>query len=100
MSGFPADSPIESSSVDVPSAELPPTDLSPAQIDLPERLAKHTVRYADHRSVNWDDLTPMMRHYVEMKEQYPHALVLYRVGDFFETFFRMPLPLPASWNWC
>ncbi|PSR18517.1 DNA mismatch repair protein MutS [filamentous cyanobacterium CCP3] len=55
---------------------------------IPERLAKHTVRYADHRSVNWDDLTPMMRHYVEMKEQYPHALVLYRVGDFFETFFQ------------
>lgn len=88
MSGSPADSPIESSSVDTPSAELPPTDLSPAQLDLPERLAKHTVRYADHRAVNWDDLTPMMRHYVEMKEQYPHALVLYRVGDFFETFFQ------------
>ena len=59
-----------------------------SQPPIPERLAKHTVRYADHRSVNWDDLTPMMRHYVEMKEQYPHALVLYRVGDFFETFFQ------------
>ncbi|MEA5449025.1 DNA mismatch repair protein MutS [Leptolyngbya sp. CCNP1308] len=58
------------------------------QPPIPERLAKHTVRYADHHSVNWDDLTPMMRHYVEMKEQYPHALVLYRVGDFFETFFQ------------
>ncbi|WP_375539696.1 DNA mismatch repair protein MutS [Oscillatoria sp. FACHB-1407] len=30
----------------------------------------------------------MMRHYVEMKDQYPHALLLYRVGDFFETFFQ------------
>ncbi|MBD1876900.1 DNA mismatch repair protein MutS [Nodosilinea sp. FACHB-131] len=59
-----------------------------SQPPIPERLAKHTVRYADHQSVNWDDLTPMMRHYVEMKEQYPHALVLYRVGDFFETFFQ------------
>ncbi|MDX2214407.1 MAG: DNA mismatch repair protein MutS [Oculatellaceae cyanobacterium bins.114] len=56
--------------------------------DLPERLVKHAVRYADHRAVNWDDLTPMMRHYVEVKEQYPHALLLYRVGDFFETFFQ------------
>jgi DNA mismatch repair protein MutS len=56
--------------------------------DLPERLVKHTVRYADHRSVNWEHLTPMMRHYVEMKEQHPHALLLYRVGDFFETFFQ------------
>jgi DNA mismatch repair protein MutS len=56
--------------------------------DLPERLIKHTVRYADHRAVNRDELTPMMRHYVEMKDQYPHALLLYRVGDFFETFFQ------------
>lgn len=54
---------------------------------IPERLAKHTVRYANRRDVNWDDLTPMMRHYVEVKEEYPHALLLYRVGDFFETFF-------------
>ncbi|MFQ4135426.1 DNA mismatch repair protein MutS [Nodosilinea sp. PGN35] len=67
------------------SASSPAADGQPP---IPERLAKHTVRYADHHSVNWDDLTPMMRHYVEMKEQYPHALVLYRVGDFFETFFQ------------
>lgn len=56
--------------------------------DLPERLVKHTVRYADHRAVNRDELTPMMRHYAQMKDQYPHALLLYRVGDFFETFFQ------------
>lgn len=56
--------------------------------DIPERLTKHTVRYADHHSVNWDDLTPMMQHYVAIKEEYPHALLLYRVGDFFETFFQ------------
>ncbi len=29
-----------------------------------------------------------MQHYVEIKEQYPHALLLYRVGDFFEVFFQ------------
>lgn len=56
--------------------------------DIPERLTKHTVRYADHRSVNQDDLTPMMQHYVSMKDDYPYALLLYRVGDFFETFFQ------------
>ncbi len=55
---------------------------------LPERLVKHAVRYADHRSVDRALLTPMMRHYVELKDQYPHALLLYRVGDFFETFFQ------------
>ncbi|MBF2097176.1 MAG: DNA mismatch repair protein MutS [Gloeomargaritaceae cyanobacterium C42_A2020_066] len=29
----------------------------------------------------------MLRHYCEVKDDYPHALLLYRVGDFFETFF-------------
>ena len=67
---------------------LGPSPSADSQPPLPERLTKHTVRYADHRSVDWDELSPMMRHYVEMKEQYPHALVLYRVGDFFETFFQ------------
>jgi len=55
---------------------------------LPERLIKHTVRHADHRSVDRDLLTPMMRHYADLKDQHPHALLLYRVGDFFETFFQ------------
>ncbi|WP_008308364.1 DNA mismatch repair protein MutS [Leptolyngbya sp. PCC 6406] len=54
---------------------------------LPERLAKHTIRYATCQDVNWDDLAPMMLHYVTVKRDYPHALLLYRVGDFFETFF-------------
>ncbi|WP_236721497.1 DNA mismatch repair protein MutS [Trichormus sp. NMC-1] len=30
----------------------------------------------------------MYQHYVEVKDKYPHALLLYRVGDFFETFFQ------------
>ncbi|MEO0456281.1 MAG: DNA mismatch repair protein MutS [Cyanobacteria bacterium P01_A01_bin.114] len=55
---------------------------------VPERLAKHTVRYADYREVERDEMTPMMRHYAEVKDQHPHALLLYRVGDFFETFFQ------------
>lgn len=63
-----------------------PTDTN-ANHGLPERLAKHEVRYATCKDVNPDDLTPMMRHYVMVKGEYPHALLLYRVGDFFETFF-------------
>ncbi|WP_421656014.1 DNA mismatch repair protein MutS [Leptothermofonsia sp. ETS-13] len=55
---------------------------------LPERLVKYKVRYAHHRDVNREALTPMMRHYVELKDQHPHALLLYRIGDFFETFFQ------------
>lgn len=30
--------------------------------------------------------TPLMRQYFEIKEQYPEAILLFRVGDFYETF--------------
>jgi DNA mismatch repair protein MutS len=63
-------------------------DIQTPSNDLPDRLIKHAVRYADHRSVNRAELTPMIRHYAETKDRYPHALLLYRVGDFFETFFQ------------
>jgi DNA mismatch repair protein MutS len=43
---------------------------------------------ADYRELEQKKLSPMMQHYVEIKEQYPHALLLYRVGDFFEVFFQ------------
>jgi DNA mismatch repair protein MutS len=33
-------------------------------------------------------LSKMYQHYVEMKDKYPNYLLLYRVGDFFETFFQ------------
>jgi len=39
-----------------------------------------------------------MQHYVEIKDQYPHALLLYRVGDFYEVFFRMPVRFQSNWN--
>ncbi|MFN7963090.1 MAG: DNA mismatch repair protein MutS [Thermoanaerobaculia bacterium] len=32
-------------------------------------------------------LTPMLRHYLEVKAAHPDAVVLYRMGDFFELFF-------------
>ena len=70
----------------------------PENYGIPERLAKHTVRYADYREVNRDDMTPMMRHYAEIKDQHPYALLMYRVGDFFLKLFfpKMPLLLPVS----
>jgi DNA mismatch repair protein MutS len=33
-----------------------------------------------------DDLTPIRRQYLEIKEKYPHALLFFRLGDFYETF--------------
>ncbi|MDJ0534685.1 MAG: DNA mismatch repair protein MutS [Xenococcaceae cyanobacterium MO_207.B15] len=42
----------------------------------------------DCTNIDKEKLSPMYRHYVEVKEQYPQALLLYRVGDFFECFFQ------------
>ncbi len=33
------------------------------------------------------EMTPMLRHYLELKAQYPDALLFYRMGDFYELFF-------------
>jgi len=40
-----------------------------------------------HRLVKPEQLTPMLRHYVELKRAHPDRLLLYRLGDFFECFF-------------
>ncbi len=32
-------------------------------------------------------LTPMLQHYLEVKEQYPGTILFYRLGDFYEMFF-------------
>jgi DNA mismatch repair protein MutS len=34
-----------------------------------------------------NELSPMMRHYVELKEKYKDCLLFYRLGDFYEMFF-------------
>jgi DNA mismatch repair protein MutS len=33
-----------------------------------------------------DDLTPIRRQYLDVKQKYPHALLFFRLGDFYETF--------------
>ncbi|CAD0230651.1 DNA mismatch repair protein MutS [Planktothrix agardhii] len=43
---------------------------------------------ADYRLIDREKLSEMMHRYIEVKEQYPHALLLFRVGDFFECFFQ------------
>ena len=35
----------------------------------------------------YEKLTPMLKHYVDVKNDFKDALLLYRVGDFYETFF-------------
>ena len=57
---------------------------APTTEDTPTKNSPHT----DYRKLERTKLTPMYQHYVEVKEQYPNALLLYRVGDFFECFFQ------------
>ncbi len=37
--------------------------------------------------VDREKLSPMMRHYVELKDKYEDTIILYRLGDFYEMFF-------------
>jgi DNA mismatch repair protein MutS len=37
-------------------------------------------------TVNLKDSTPLMRQYFEIKSKYPDTVLLYRMGDFYETF--------------
>ncbi len=33
-----------------------------------------------------DDVTPIRQQYLEIKRQYPNTILLFRLGDFYETF--------------
>ena len=44
-------------------------------------------KWSHHTLPNIDDLTPAIRHYVELKVENPDRVLLYRLGDFFECFF-------------
>lgn len=69
--------------------ESPFPESSPARIEEEPvlRTGKNPAHHRDRHTVDRELLTPMMRHYVETKDENPQALLLYRVGDFYETFF-------------
>ena len=58
---------------------------SPADEDLPA--------WHHHSLVEPEQLTPMLRHYVELKRAHPERVLLYRLGDFFECFFEDAIQL-------
>lgn len=58
--------------------------------------------------------TPLMKQYFEMKQKHPDAILLFRVGDFYETFSDdaiaaseilgitspgAPTARPSMWSW-
>ena len=41
----------------------------------------------NHKSVDFEQLTPMMQHYIQTKDANPDCILFYRLGDFYEMFF-------------
>jgi len=60
------------------------------QINNVDGLSKTDIeepKWSHHSLPSIDDLTPALRHYVELKIENPDRVLLYRLGDFFECFF-------------
>ena len=50
-------------------------------------------KWSHHTLPKIDELTPALRHYVELKIENPERVLLYRLGDFFECFFEDAITL-------
>ncbi len=50
-------------------------------------------KWSHHSLPEKEDLTPALRHYVELKASDPERVLLYRLGDFFECFFEDAITL-------
>ena len=72
------------------------TTKNPNQIiDLDEfpNVEIEEPKWSHHNLPKIDDLTPALRHYVELKKENPDRVLLYRLGDFFECFFEDAITL-------
>ena len=50
-------------------------------------MAKPDINFVNTIDLNIEDLTPAMQRFLEIKREHPDCLLLYRMGDFYETFF-------------
>ena len=50
-------------------------------------MTKQEINYIKSSEVNIEDTTPVMQQYLEIKRKNPDTILLYRLGDFYETFF-------------
>jgi len=60
---------------------------------IPQAPADDLPQWHHHSLVNPAALTPVLRHYVELKAAHPERVLLYRLGDFYEFFFEDALLL-------
>lgn len=50
-------------------------------------MTKTEINHVNSLDVNIEDATPVIQQYLEIKRQYQDSILLYRLGDFYETFF-------------
>ena len=55
--------------------------------------ASEEPQWSHHTLPEEDDLTPALKHYVELKKSDPNRVLLYRLGDFYECFFEDAITL-------
>lgn len=55
-------------------------------------------RKSDNKPIKKGKITPLMSQYHQIKSQYPDALLLFRVGDFYETFEEDAIKCSESLN--
>ena len=56
-------------------------------------MTKQEINYIKSSEVNIDDATPVMKQYLEIKREHQDVILLYRLGDFYETFFEDALTM-------
>ncbi len=49
------------------------------------------------QDVDLNKVSPMMRHYISVKEKYPDVIIFYRLGDFYEVFFEDAIRTYVNW---
>lgn len=50
-------------------------------------MTKTEINHVNSLDVNISETTPVMQQYLEIKRQHQDVILLYRLGDFYETFF-------------
>ena len=50
-------------------------------------MTKSEINFINTKDVNIEDATPAMQKFLEIKREHSDAVLMYRMGDFYETFF-------------